>query len=205
MDRERHISGVLESYSTLKSNATSASPPYLFGSRALRELASAALTEATFGLLVSRRRFLASGGKRDDYDERAVEVQDALELEALRVSLERGRARRSEPEQESDKLDEALRQTTDATKRAKIIRERDASAKASRLAAANLDALRTFPVTDLHLDARARTLVENLRRTLDRDGASQTNDIKLGISSGSDIGTDLGKYHSGTDPLRWYD
>jgi hypothetical protein len=200
-ERKAHVSELLESYASLGPNATSASPPELISCREARELVDLALANANFRLLVGRRRLLAGSSGQSEYDKGAEQVRAALEgAELLLVpkkSDEEEAPKKGKNTAES--IAAAIMQTTDATKRAKLIREREAAARAAKDAAESAQTI--VPVTDICLNARSSAVVEILRAIATASGPPQPSAPQI-----QNVAIVRERYNSSRpDPLRWYD
>lgn len=195
------MSELLESYATLGPNATSASPPELMPCREARDLVDLALANANFRILVGRRRLLAGSGDSGEYDKGAEQARAALEGAELLLA-KKPSAVDDAPKKGKNTVGSiaaSILQTTDATKRAKLIREREAAARTAKDAAAS--AQTTVPVTDVCLNARSIAVVEILRAIAT---ASEGPPISPATQNVED--TIRERYNaSHPDPLRWYD
>ena len=199
-ERKAHVSELLDSYATLGPNATSASPPELMPYREARELVDLALANANFRILVGRRRLLAGSGNSGEYDKGAEQVRAALEGAELLLSkntpVVEGAPNKGKNTVES--IAASMLQTTDATKRAKLIREREAAARAAKDAAASAQTI--APVTDVCLNARSIALVEILR------AIATASDPPPSAPATQNVEIIRERYNaSHPDPLRWYD
>ena len=190
MDREHHVSSVLKSYS--ESRSTDVGGAVLMRSKDVAALASAALRAASVRLIVSRRRYLC-GYAESGYDDAAEQVRTALEGAVLSTAS-RAFRRDEGSDEETRAIESKFRGTTDATARARLIRERAAIAARDRRAEADREARRACPVTDVLLDARSVALIENLRSIVQGPAIIP-----------HDVPEFDNYYHRGDDPLRWYD
>lgn len=201
-ERKSHVSELLESYAALGPNATSASPPELMPYREARELVGIALANANFRILVGRRRLLAGSGGSGEYDKGAEQVRAALEgaelLLAKKTRVGDDDYAPKKGKNTAESIAASILQTTDATKRAKLIREREAAARAAKDAAESDQTI--VPVTDVFLNARSIAVVEILRAIATASGPLPSAPPIQNVAIVRE------RYNSShPDPLRWYD
>lgn len=233
MDRAAYVSALIEEQdarhapSKRKVNVELPEKPSLVMVDDVDRLVLESMRISSVEYVIGKRTLLAGGEtekNRQQYNDAVSRVQASLEGSSMSTRLMRDAAASikendgEDPREVAEGLsliEKDLKMTTNATKRAELIRNAVDHKRRKDEADRQAEKAKSRPITDYHLDARSEEILKNLREVVKRKKLSISkidDDDERERGYGEDTSESDGEqsasvygYHDGADPLRWYD